>query len=190
MQVEPLSIHGAYLIRLSPFKDDRGFFSRLFCARELEQALNAKQIVQINHSINIEKGTIRGMHFQYPPHAEIKIIRCLRGKVFDVMVDLRAGSPTFLKYEAVALSFDDYNMVFIPEGCAHGFQTLEENSELLYFHTAFYNKEAEGGLKYNDPAIGIEWPLPGKNISAKDGNYPLLDSSFSGIQVSNADLLF
>jgi dTDP-4-dehydrorhamnose 3,5-epimerase len=187
MQFEPLPIPGAFTIRLSPFQDERGVFSRLFCADELSGIDHTKEIVQVNHSVTKEAGSIRGMHFQHPPYAEIKIIRCLRGKAYDVMVDLRAGSPTFLKWHAVELSFDAFNMVYIPEGCAHGFQVLEENCELLYFHTSFYNKATEGGVRYNDDRIGIEWPLPPKNLSQKDLNYPLLDDSFRGIQITTTN---
>ena len=181
MQFEPTPIAGAWLIRLSPFVDDRGAFTRLFCAGEIAAIGHTAPVVQINHSLNKERGTIRGMHFQYPPHAEVKMIRCLRGRVFDVMVDLRSGSPSFLEWYSVELSPAAFNMIYIPQGCAHGFQTLEDDSELLYFHTAAYNKQAEGGVLHNDPTIGIDWPLPAENVSEKDKRYPLLDKNFSGV---------
>jgi dTDP-4-dehydrorhamnose 3,5-epimerase len=181
MDIELLPIPGALEIKLSPFIDERGAFSRLFCSNEFKQFGHSKSIVQVNHSLNKEKGTIRGMHFQRPPHAEIKIIRCLRGRVFDVVVDLRSQSPTFLKWHAVELSPEAYNLIYIPEGCAHGFQTLQENSELLYFHTAFYNKESEGGVRYDDQLLSIQWPLPAMNVSVKDKSYSLLDNTFNGI---------
>lgn len=181
MQFEPTPIAGAYLIRLSPYVDDRGAFTRLFCAGEIAAIGHTAPVVQVNHSLNKETGTIRGMHFQYPPHAEVKMIRCLRGMVFDVMVDLRRGSPSFLKWYSVELSPAAYNMIYIPKGCAHGFQTLEENSELLYFHTTAYNKRSEGGVLHDDPTIGIEWPLPATNISEKDRHYPALNKDFTGI---------
>jgi dTDP-4-dehydrorhamnose 3,5-epimerase len=174
-------IRDAFEIRLSPFDDERGVFSRIFCQEELQQAGHQKNIVQINHSLNHSKGTIRGMHFQYPPFAETKIIRCLKGKIYDVMVDIRQHSDTFLKWHAVELSAVKYNMVYIPEGCAHGYQALEDDSELLYLHTEFYHRENEGALRFNDPIVGIQWPLPPVHVSDKDKNYPLLDESFSGI---------
>jgi dTDP-4-dehydrorhamnose 3,5-epimerase len=183
MQFNPLPIVGAYEILLSPFRDERGVFSRVYCQEELAAIGHTKTIVQVNHSLNKEKATIRGMHFQHAPFAEIKIIRCLKGKVFDVMVDLRRNSVSFLQWHAVELSPDKYNLVYIPEGCAHGFQTLEPDSELLYFHTAAYNRASEGALRYDDPVPGIQWPLPPVNISEKDKSYALLDTSFTGVTV-------
>jgi dTDP-4-dehydrorhamnose 3,5-epimerase len=177
MRFEATHIRGAFVIHLSPFVDERGMFSRLFCSTELEAIHHYKEIVQVNHSLNREKGTLRGLHFQYPPDAEIKMIRCIRGKVFDVLVDLRKTSPTFLKWYSLELSPDANNMIYIPEGCAHGFQTLEDNSELLYFHTAHYNRESEGGIRFDDPRLSIKWPLPPKNVSEKDLNYLLLEES-------------
>lgn len=181
MDFDPLPIPGAYLVRLSPYKDERGEFSRIYCANEFRIPYLNKPLLQINHSVNRERGTVRGMHFQHPPQSEVKIIRCLRGRVYDVMVDLREGSPTFLKWHAVELTPGAYTEVFIPEGCAHGFQTLEDDSELLYFHTAFYNREKEGGVCYDDARIGIHWPLPVKNVSPKDQSYPKLDAKFTGL---------
>jgi dTDP-4-dehydrorhamnose 3,5-epimerase len=181
LQFEPIHIPGAYRISLSPFVDDRGAFSRLFCSEEIAAIGHTAPIVQVNHSLNKEKGTVRGMHFQYPPHAEVKIIRCLRGSVFDVMVDLRPGSPTFLKWYGIELTPEAFNMIYIPEGCAHGFQTLQPDTELLYFHTAAYNKRSEGGVLHNDPMIGIDWPLPAVHLSEKDKHYPLLTPDFNGV---------
>jgi dTDP-4-dehydrorhamnose 3,5-epimerase len=177
-------IPGSFEICLSPFSDERGVFSRLYCEDEFKAAgIRHPALVQVNHSLTREKGTIRGMHFQYPPYAEVKIIRCLKGRVYDVVVDLRKNSPSFLKWHSIELSPESYNMIYIPEGCAHGFQTLEENSELLYFHTAFYNKEKEGGVCYNDPQLAIQWPLPEKGVSGKDRSYPFLDETFGGVML-------
>ena len=178
MRFEATPIEGAFIIHLSPFTDERGMFSRLYCSSELEAIHHEKPIVQINHSLNKEKGTVRGLHFQYAPDAEIKMIRCVRGKVFDVFVDLRSDSPSFLQWHSVELSPEANNMVYIPEGCAHGFQTLEDDSELIYFHTAYYNRKSEGGILFNDPKLSIKWPLPVKNVSEKDKSYPLLDKAF------------
>jgi dTDP-4-dehydrorhamnose 3,5-epimerase len=175
------NIPGSYIIHLAAFHDDRGAFSRLFCVHELHVINHNKSIVQVNHSVNNVKGTLRGMHFQYPPHAEIKMIRCIRGAVYDVIVDLRKDSPTFLHWYSVDLSAEANNMIYIPEGCAHGFQTLENNSELLYFHTAAYHPSSEGAIRFNDPMINIDWPLPPINVSDKDQQYPLLDNQFAGI---------
>ncbi len=181
MEFEPTPIAGAYQIRLSPMADERGVFSRLFCAGELSAIGHSKSIVQINHSVNKVKGTVRGLHYQHPPDAEIKMIRCLQGKVYDVILDIRKGSSTFLKWHAVELSPESFNMVYIPEGCAHGFQTLEDSSSLLYFHTAFYNKQNESGVRHDDPAVGIQWPLRVVNVSEKDMKYPPIDLRFDGI---------
>jgi|SRR5579871_607640 len=183
MNFVPTPVKDAFEIILSPLQDERGVFSRIFCQDEMKKIGISKNIVQINHSLNKKKGTIRGMHFQYPPHAETKIIRCIKGKVYDVLVDLRKGSDTFLKWHSIELSPDKYNMIVIPEGCAHGFQTLEEDSELLYFHTEFYMPKSEGAIRFDDPLLNIHWPLPAVNISAKDKNYPLLHPSFEGIAI-------
>lgn len=183
MNFIPTKLADAYLIELKSFSDDRGWFARAFCKREFEQIGHQKEWVQINHSMSREKGTIRGMHFQYPPHNEAKLVRCVSGKVFDVMVDIRRGSPTFLQWVAAELSAENRKMLYIPEGFAHGFQTLTDDVELIYHHSAYYAPEAEGGLRYDDPAIGIEWPLPAGNISAKDQNRTLLTDAFAGIAV-------
>ena len=169
-------IKGLQIIEGSSHLDNRGAFSRLFCARELEPFIEQKRIVQINHSLTRTVGTIRGMHYQKPPHQEIKIVRCLRGRVFDVIVDLRRSSPTFLRWVAVDLCSDKLKAVIIPEGCAHGFQVLEENSELLYLHTAFYSPDSESGVHFNDPKLSIDWPLAPVEVSARDQNHPFLIS--------------
>jgi dTDP-4-dehydrorhamnose 3,5-epimerase len=176
----PLS--GAYVIELEPFRDERGLFARTFCQEEFAKIGFDKQIVQINYSITRKKGAIRGMHYQRPPASEIKIIRCLQGKVFDVMVDLRAGSPTFMQWHSVELSKDNMRMVYIPEGFAHGFQALTDNAELIYHHSALYRPEYERGLRFDDPALAIAWPLPTGIISIKDQSYSLIDNNFKGIE--------
>jgi dTDP-4-dehydrorhamnose 3,5-epimerase len=181
MRINKLTLEGAFVIESEPFKDDRGLFSRVFCQHELQSILLSKNIVQINHSITKQKGTIRGMHFQYPQKAEIKMVKCLRGSVFDVMIDLRQDSSTFLKWHGEVLSAENIKMIYISEGFAHGFQTLEENCELLYLHTEFYNPEHEGGVRYDDPAVNISWPLAVTDISTKDQGYPLLSKNFKGI---------
>lgn len=172
---------GLKVVQSAPHRDDRGAFMRVFCARELESLLGHRQIAQINHSKTSHAGAIRGMHFQRPPHAEMKLIRCLRGKVWDVAVDLRAGSPTFLQWHAMELASGDARMIAIPEGFAHGFQALEPESELLYLHTAFYRPESEGGLRYDDPRLAIRWPLPPRDVSPRDLAHPLLEDDFTGL---------
>ncbi len=172
----------AYLVDLEPFQDQRGLFARTFCQREFEAIGHVKPFVQFNHSHTNEKGTIRGLHFQRPPYAEIKLIRCIRGSVFDVMVDLREDSPTFLQHVGVELSERNMRMVYIPEGFAHGFQTLEDHTELIYHHTAYYQPGSEGGIRYNDPAIGVQWPLEPGFMSEKDQKYPMIDPAFRGLK--------
>jgi len=176
-------IVGAYVIELEPFLDERGLFVRTFCQKEFAQIGFHKQIVQINRSITRQKGTIRGMHYQLPPACETKIIRCVQGKVFDVMVDIRTGSPTFKQWHGVTLSKDNMRMVYIPEGFAHGFQTLTDNAELIYHHSAFYSPEYEHGLRCDDPALAIKWPLPVGAISPKDQSYSFTDNNFKGIEI-------
>ncbi len=165
---------------LTPFKDKRGAFYRLFCSEKFNNVLNGKNIVQINLSITKKNNTIRGMHFQHPPFSEIKIIKCLKGSVFDVLVDLRKDSETFLQWHGVELNAINDKMIVIPEGFAHGFQTLTDDVELLYLHTESYNSNAEDGIKHNDARINIKWPYPPINISERDENFKLLDENFKG----------
>lgn len=181
MKLERTSIPGVMRVETNYFTDARGAFGRLYCAAELSGIIGSRQIVQINHSCTAAVGAIRGMHFQYPPHAEMKLIRCLKGRVWDVAVDLRVGSPTFLHWHAEELTPNNARLMVIPEGCAHGFQVLEADSELLYLHTAFYHPAAEGGLRHDDPRLGIEWPLPAVDLSARDLSHPLLNQDFPGI---------
>jgi dTDP-4-dehydrorhamnose 3,5-epimerase len=173
---------GAYVIELEPIRDERGLFARTFCKEEFGQIGFQKQIVQINHSVTRKRGTIRGMHYQQPPACEAKLIRCVHGGVFDVMVDLRADSSTFLHHHGVELSKDNMRMVFIPEGFAHAFQTLTDEAELVYHHSASYDPQCERGLRYDDPALAIHWPLPAETVSLKDQSYPLIDDSFKGFE--------
>jgi dTDP-4-dehydrorhamnose 3,5-epimerase len=175
------SLKGAYTIELKPFTDDRGWFARTFCKRVFQEIGHEKEFVQFNHSLSNKKGTLRGLHYQLPPFEEIKLIRCIRGSVFDVIIDLRANSPTFLKYVCVELSELNLLSLYIPQGFAHGFQTLEDNTQLLYHHTAYYTPGYEAGIRYDDPAIGIPWPLPVSVITEKDKNHNLLNNSFNGI---------
>jgi dTDP-4-dehydrorhamnose 3,5-epimerase len=161
--------------------DARGFLSRLFCADELRAAGWDAPIAQINHTHTARRGTVRGLHFQHPPHAEIKLVSCLRGEVLDVAVDLRAGSPTFLQWHAQRLSADNGCALLIPRGFAHGFQTLCDDVELIYCHSAAYAADAEGGLHPLDPRLALPWPLPVAELSARDQRHPPIDDSFKGV---------
>ena len=181
MIVKQTGLAGVVVVESQPFSDQRGFFMRLFCENELSIFWGDRQVIQINQSQTKSVGAVRGMHFQYPPYSEMKLVRCLRGKVWDVAVDLRAGSSNFLKWHAEELTPDNARMLVIPEGCAHGFQVLEENSELLYMHTAPYTLSSEGGVPYDDPRLGIHWPLPVTDLSASDLAHLPITPDFLGI---------
>ena len=181
MKIHRLPIEGLVLVESTPQTDERGFFTRLYCQDELRELIGERQIVQINLSSTRTVGAVRGMHYQSQPHAEMKLVRCIKGRVWDVAVDLRAGSPTFLGWHAEELSAENAHMMVIPEGFAHGFQVLEQDSELLYLHTAFYTPSAEGGVRPTDPELSIEWPLAPQDLSERDRNHPLLTSDFTGL---------
>jgi len=153
----------------------------MFCSEELKTLTFGKQIVQINRTLTVRRGTVRGMHYQRPPHAEIKFVSCLRGEIFDVAVDLRRGSHTFLRWHAEVLSEDNGMTMVVPEGFAHGFQVLTDASELVYFHTAAYCAEYEGGLHPQDPLLAIRWPEKITQLSLRDSSRPALRSDFEGL---------
>ena len=176
MKFHKTRLPGALLIDMERLEDERGFFARTWCRKEFEaQGLNAT-LVQCNLSSNHRRGTLRGMHYQAPPSGETKLVRCTRGVVYDVIVDLRPASPTYLKWEAFELSAENRRQLFVPEGLAHGFQTLEDDSEVFYQMSEFYAPESARGLRWNDPTVGIEWPLEPSSISEKDSSLPLLDT--------------
>lgn len=179
----PTPIPDLLVLLRKPIADSRGYLERLFCAEELQAVLPGKTIIQINHTLTVKCGTVRGMHFQYSPYTEIKFVSCLRGEVFDVAIDLRRDSPTFLNWHAEILSADRHNTLAIPEGFAHGFQTLTEDCEMLYFHTAIYQPSAEGGLNALDPRLAIQWPLSITEQSSRDLAHPMLTSDFIGVTV-------
>ena len=183
MILKETSINNLKIIEHDPIKDQRGFLCRLFCQNTLSHVLNGKVIKQINRTFTKNEGTVRGLHFQHSPYAETKIISCVKGKVWDVAVDLRKKSPTFMNFHAEILTEDSHKSYLIPEGFAHGFQTLTSDCEMLYFHTADYNKESEDAINAIDPMIGINWPQPITERSERDNNPPMLSNDFKGIEL-------
>jgi dTDP-4-dehydrorhamnose 3,5-epimerase len=163
---------GAWLIEIEPRRDERGVFARTFCRREFEEHSLETNLVQCSLSFNHVQGTLRGVHFQRPPCQEAKIVRCTAGAIFDVIVDLRTDSPTFLKHFAVQLTAENHRMLYVPKNFAHGFQTLADESEVFYQMSEFYSPETAAGLRWNDPALAIQWPLPVSMISDQDATYP------------------
>ena len=165
-------LKGAYLIELDKLQDERGFFARSFCQREFEEHGLNPHVVQCNVSFNTKKGTIRGMHYQVSPYEEAKLVRCTKGAIYDVIIDLRPNSNTYMKHYGVQLDTKNRSMLFVPEGFAHGFLTLEDNTEVLYQMSEFYAPDSARGFRWNDPAFGIEWPMEIKVISDRDRTYP------------------
>jgi dTDP-4-dehydrorhamnose 3,5-epimerase len=165
----------ARLIELEPRADERGFFARTFCEREFAEHGLETRFAQGNHSRNVRRGTLRGMHFQRSPHGEVKLIRVVRGAIFDVIVDLRRGSPSYGRWEGFELTADNGRLLYVPLGFAHGFQTLEDETDVAYMSSHPYTPGAEGGARWNDPAFGIVWPLPVATISEKDAAWPDVD---------------
>jgi dTDP-4-dehydrorhamnose 3,5-epimerase len=174
-------IAGLKLVQRQRLGDERGSFERMFCSRELAEAGWTDRVAQANISVTGQKGTVRGLHFQYPPHAEMKLVSCLRGEVWDVALDLRRGSPTFLKWHAQRLSPANGLAMLIPPGCAHGFQTLADDTQMLYFHTADYAPGSEGAVNPLDPRVAVAWPLPITVMSERDKAFPMLPDDFSGV---------
>lgn len=178
-----LSLPGLTLIQRKRIGDTRGYLERLFCSRDLVEAGWTVPIAQINQTYTARKGAVRGMHFQYPPHAEKKLVMCLKGRVYDVALDIRKGSPTFLQWHSESLCPESSNALLIPEGFAHGFQTLTPDVLMLYCHSALYEPESEAGIHPNDPAINISWPAEIIEMSARDSMHPYIGSTFEGFAV-------
>ena len=176
MRFHETPLKGAFLIDLEPIKDKRGFFARSWCSREFELRGLPTRLAQCNISYSRFRGTLRGLHFQTPPHAEAKVVRCIRGAAFDVVVDLRYQSPTFSQWFAVELTADNRRAMYIPEGFAHGFQTLEDDTELFYQMAEFYHADAASGLRWDDPQVQIDWPAKKPIISDKDAGWPTLET--------------
>ncbi len=177
------SLAGLYCIDLERRVDARGWLLRTYDRQLFVEHGLSQDFVQMNHTLTRHRGSLRGLHFQRPPHAEAKLIRCIRGCVFDVVVDIRADSASFLNWQAMELSMTRDRCLYVPPGFAHGFQTLEEECEMLYCHTAAYDPASEAGLRYDDPRLAIPWPLPVTDLSVRDKNHPFLDNKFDGIRL-------
>lgn len=182
-EVQNTAIAGVKLITRLPIGDERGWLERSFCAQDLQAAGWGKPIAQINRTFSKQAGTIRGMHYQTPPHVEMKLVFCLRGAIFDVAVDLRQGSPTFLQHVAAELSADNRQSLLIPEGCAHGFQTMTDDVEMLYCHSAAYAADHEDIVNPLDPKIAVPWPREVTVISGRDQGKDFLDDDFAGVSL-------
>ena len=176
-------LEGAYLIELEKRGDERGFFARFFCEKEFESAGLEKNFIQINNSESAKKGTLRGLHYQLPPASEVKVIRAIKGSLYDVIVDIRAGSSTFGRWFGAELNDHNRLMMYVPRGFAHGFITLTDDVEAFYLVSAFYSPENERGLRFNDPNINIKWPLEPTEVSDKDRNWPLFNIDFHGCEL-------
>jgi dTDP-4-dehydrorhamnose 3,5-epimerase len=174
LKFTPTPLAGAYVIELERIEDERGFFARSFCQEEFRKQGLKPAIAQCNVSWNRKRGTLRGLHYQAAPHEEAKVVRCTRGTVWDVLVDLREGSPTRLRWHAQELSAENRRAFYVPEGFAHGFQALADDSEVLYQMSEFYHPGLARGLRWDDPKLGIRWPLPEPTLSARDRSYALL----------------
>jgi dTDP-4-dehydrorhamnose 3,5-epimerase len=181
MKLTETLLAGAFVIEPTPIRDERGFFCRVFCAREFHLRDLNDHWVQTNHSMTLRKGTIRGLHYQVPPNAEIKLIRCVRGSIQDVIVDLRRSSPTFLSWHSEVLTEQNLKMVYVPAGFAHGFQALEDGSEATYQTSTFYTPASERGVRFDDPALHIAWMIPDVIVSAKDRALASLDVDLVGL---------
>jgi dTDP-4-dehydrorhamnose 3,5-epimerase len=175
MDYHETKLPGVLEIRIEPKHDERGFFARTWCQKEFEERGLNSRLVQCSLSLNTRKGTLRGMHYQAAPHAETKLVRCTRGSIYDVVVDLRAQSPTFKNWIAVVLTAEKRNMLYIPEGCAHGFLTLEDDSEVFYQMSDFYDVESARGVRWDDPAFHVAWPQKVAVISERDRTYPAFE---------------
>jgi dTDP-4-dehydrorhamnose 3,5-epimerase len=181
MTFTPTPLHGSFLVSILPHGDSRGWFARTWCKKEFDVIGHNKEWVQLNHSFTARIGTIRGMNYQLAPFSEIKMVRCIAGSVYDVIVDVRKNSPSYLQWFGAELSASNKQMMYIPEGFAHGFQTLTDDVELLYHHSAFYTPEAEAGILHSDPALNIVWPLPLADISDRDRFLPTIDKNFKAL---------
>jgi len=177
----PTSIIDLIICERKPIVHDLGFFARFFCEKEFKEIGLNKPIVQMNQTLTRIKGSVRGMHFQKPPNAENKIVTCVKGKIFDVAIDIRENSPTFLQWHGEELSEENNKSMYIPEGFAHGFQALSENCEMFYLHTSSYNADSEGALHWSDPLLSIKWPLTVTDVSDRDTSHSFINQDFNGL---------
>lgn len=182
MRIEPAPLEGAATIELDLRGDERGFFARMYCEKEFAVAGLETRFVQANNSSNAQRGTLRGLHYQLPPDTEVKLVRCIRGALWDVIVDVRPGSPSFGRWFGAELTAQNRRMMYVPRGFAHGFITLTDDSELIYFVSDFYEPKQERGLRWNDPKIAIDWPIAPSVISEKDANWPDFESDWHGVE--------
>ena len=180
MNITQLNIKGVYKIIPEVIGDERGGFFRYYCKNEFS-GLTKNEFVQMNHSFNKLKGTLRGLHYQANPHGEEKLVRCIKGEIFDVFVDLRKDSESYLKWQSTILSEKNKEILFLPKGIAHGFITMQDDAHVLYQHTQFYNADFERGIRYNDPKLNIKWPIPTTIVSARDMNHKMINKDFNGI---------
>jgi dTDP-4-dehydrorhamnose 3,5-epimerase len=175
MQFRETALAGAFIVDAEPYEDDRGLFARTFCKKEFSEHGLCPDFVQCNTSFNRRRGTLRGMHFQQPPYGETKLVRCVAGAIYDVMIDLRPESPTFRNWVGVELTSDNRRALYVPTDFAHGFQTLTSNAEVLYMMSETYHADHAAGVRWDDPAFGIEWPIADPILSERDASYPVLD---------------
>jgi len=182
MIFHPAPLKGAFTIELEKRGDDRGFFARVFCEKEFAQAGLATRFAQMNNSLSSQKGTLRGLHYQLPPSGEVKVVRCIRGALYDVILDLRPDSPTFGKWFGAELNAENRLMMYVPRGFAHSILTLQDNTEALYLASDPYDPERERGIRYNDPKFSIDWPIKPVEISSKDAAWPDFDPAFHGTE--------
>ncbi len=182
MRFHKTTLQDARLVEFERKGDDRGFFARVYCEREFGAEGLAKRFVQINHSMNLRKGTLRGMHYQLAPSADAKVVRCLKGALWDCIADLRPDSPSFGKWFGAELNDENGLMMYVPQGFAHAFLTLTDNTELLYLVSNFYDPSAERGMRFDDPWLGVEWPFEPTVISDKDRKWPNYDREFHGVE--------
>jgi dTDP-4-dehydrorhamnose 3,5-epimerase len=182
MKFHPTPLKGAFTIELEKRGDDRGFFARFFCEREFAEAGLESHFVQINNSLSAQKGTIRGLHYQLAPMAEVKLVRCLRGAFFDAIIDLRPDSPSYLKWFGSELTEKNRLMMYVPRGFAHALLSLSDDTEALYLVSSTYSPQHERGIRYNDPTFGIKWPIEPTEVSAKDQKWPDFDPGYHGVE--------
>lgn len=183
MKFHPTPLSGAFTIELEKRGDDRGFFGRLFCEKEFEAVGLSQKFVQINDALSLQKGTLRGMHYQLPGSAEAKVVRCIRGSLYDVILDLRPDSPTFCNWFGAELTAENRLMMYVPKGFAHGLVTLEDNTEAFYLADEFYSPSCERGIRFDDPKFQIQWPISPSEISDKDKNWPDFDEDYHGVKM-------